>query len=133
MELEPGLEHRFESFGTSTTAHAWGRHRRITSHARIITIIISLTHGLLGGWVVIVKLAAEEGQPLTQVQDPVVHEVTGAGLDHEDPLVREVLGQARCDHTSGRASADDDIVEAVSLVGSEVRGRHLGRYDMIRR
>lgn len=88
---------------------------------------VRVAHGLLGGRVVIVELAAEEGQPLAQVEHPIVHEVAGAGLDHEDPLVREVLGQARGDDAAGGASTDDDIVVAVSIGGGDVRGRHCGR------
>lgn len=83
-----------------------------------------VAHGLLGGGVVVVKLAAKKGQPLAQIEDAVVHEVGGAGLDHEDPLVREVLGQARGNHAAGGASADNDIVVAVSIGKGDVGGRH---------
>lgn len=86
----------------------------------------SLTHGLFRRGVVVVELAAEQGQPLTQIEHAVIHEVTGPALDHENPLVREVLGQARGYHAACGAAADDHIVIAVTLGGGDICGGHPG-------
>ncbi|GJC98195.1 hypothetical protein ColKHC_07021 [Colletotrichum higginsianum] len=85
-----------------------------------------LTHGLFGGAVVVVKLAAEQVEPLPQIQHAVIHKVTGTGLDQEDALLGKGLGQAGGDDATGGAAADDDIVVAVDVGDGELGGGHCG-------
>jgi hypothetical protein len=60
--------------------------------------------------IVVIQLSAEEAEPLPQIQDTVIHIITRASLDKENPLVREVLGKTGCDNTSCRTSTDNHIV-----------------------
>lgn len=73
------------------------------------------THGLFSGGVVIVEFAAEQVEPLPQVEDAVIHVVTGAGLDKKGALVGQILGQTAGNHAASRAASDNDIVVAVDL------------------
>lgn len=89
----------------------------------------SLTHRLLSRGVVIVELAAQQCKPLSQIEHTIVHEITRSGFDHEDSLVREVLGQTGGNDTPCCATTDDYVVIAVTVRRSNVRGRHR---DMMR-
>ena len=66
--------------------------------------------GLFGGAIVVVKLASKEVEPVLEQQYTVVHEVAWAGLDQEDLLVGQVLGESRGNDTASCASSDDDKV-----------------------
>lgn len=79
-----------------------------------------VAHGLLGGAVVVVELAAEEVQPVLEEQHTVVHEVAGAGLDQEYLLVRKVFGEARGNDAPGGATAHDH--EIVGGIGGNGGG-----------
>jgi hypothetical protein len=89
--------------------------------------LLGLTVGLFNGRVVIIQFAAEQAQPLLQIEDPVIREVAGTTLNDQHTLVGEVLCQARRNHTAGGTTTDDNIVIAVYLKGREVVGsRHVG-------
>lgn len=84
------------------------------------------TVGLFGGRVVIVQLAAQEAQPLLQVEHAVIGEVAGTTLNDQSSLVGKVLRQARSNHATSGTTTDDDIVVAVEVRDREVvGGRHV--------
>lgn len=85
------------------------------------------THRLLGRGIVVVEVAAQQAQPVLQLQHAVVHKVAGTGLDQQDALAGQILGQARGDDTAGSAAAHDHVVIAVDVGGGEdSSGRHVG-------
>lgn len=100
------------------------RHLLPLSFHRHAICFFLLTHRLLSRGVVIVELAAEQGEPLSQIEHTIVHEITRSGFDHENSLVREVLGQTRGNHASCGATADDYVVIAVTVRRRNVCGRH---------
>ena len=65
---------------------------------------------LLHGRVVVVEVAAEQAEPVTQFQDPLQSHVGRSALDDAHGGVG-VLGEPVRDHRSRGAAADDDVVE----------------------
>lgn len=88
---------------------------------------VGVAHGLLGGAIVVVVLAAEEGEPLAEVEDLLNVEVGGASLDEEHLVLGEVAGEARGQDAAGGATTDNDVVEAGGGGGGENLSSHVGR------
>ena len=65
------------------------------------------THGLRSDGVVVVQLAAQQGQPLAQLQHALVVQVGRAGLDEQHSVVGQVGGEPGSHHTASRAAAVD--------------------------
>lgn len=80
------------------------------------------THGLFDGGIVVVELAAQQAEPLLELQDAVIHVVAGTTLNDEDTLVGEVLGQPAGNDTASSATTDDDVVVVVDIAGGEFAG-----------
>ena len=77
--------------------------------------VYCLTIWLLSSRVVIVKLATQEVEPFFQIQDFVIHKVTGSSFDHEDFLVGQVLCQPAGNHASCGTTANNEIVKRIHL------------------
>lgn len=86
---------------------------------------VRIAHWLLSGAIIIVELSSEQVEPLLEEKDSVIHVIGRAGLDQQDALVGEILGQTTGNDTASCAAADDNKVVGVLVGRREVSGRHV--------
>lgn len=84
----------------------------------------SLTIRLLGSTIIVVQLATEEIQPVFEVQDFVIHEITRASFNQQYSFLWQVLCQSTSNDAACGTSSYDQIIEAINLRGGEFGGGH---------
>ena len=92
-----------------------------------LLVLHMLTHFLLSGAIPIVVLAAQELQPIFQIENIVIEIVAWASFDQQDFLVRQVLGQSAGDHTTGSSTTHDDVVKDIGFGRGKGVSRHFGQ------
>lgn len=97
------------SEGTEGDEGVMGRAAAEDLCARVADMAVA--HGLLGGAVVIVEIAAEKAEPFAEVEHVVEVEVRGTGLNKQDLALGKVGGQARGQDTASGTTSDNDVVE----------------------
>lgn len=75
---------------------------------------------LLGGTIVVIQFASEKVQPVFQLENFVVHEITGTCFDQQDLLVGQVLGEPARNDASCGSTAYNQIVEDISISSCEL-------------
>jgi len=81
---------------------------------------------LFSGSIIIVQLTAKQAKPFLQVQDTVIHKITGTTLNDQSTLVGEVLSQTCGDHATSSTATNDNIVIAINIdSGKLVSGSHV--------
>src|SRR5690606_10394947 len=85
-----------------------------------------VAHGLFRRFIIVIQVAAQEGQPSAEIKNPLIIQVGRAALNDQDLKVRKVLGKARGQNTPGRAASDYDVVVGRSSRAWEGGGGHRG-------
>ena len=65
------------------------------------------------------EVTPEQVEPLSQLQNAVIHVVTRATLNQEDALVGQILGQTTGNHTASSTTTNDDVVVVVDIASGE--------------
>lgn len=75
------------------------------------------TIGLLDSAIVIVKFSSEEIEPLFEVEDSIIHEITGSCLDQEGLLVGKIFCETRGNDTALLCRGGGSVLAAGRAIG----------------